>query len=525
MKENNICFLKTTFVKVISFFKAHRITASFICGMIFAAPFFREWLFPLTFLSLLCFFYLTNAEESKKKSRFIYYFAFFFGVFISVYTLFFKLYPFEGFDFSPLVGKIIVIFGWLGASLIHSVMGGVILGISKHFKKSPLLYALSCGALWVIFEFSQTLGFLAFPWVNVSLSLVKFLPFLQTASLFGNGIITFIVVFSCCIASFYFIHPDKKIYLKIASAVMASNLALGCILFVIPEIKDKEVNVLIVQGNVQMGEKWEADRLKTILINHEKLIRDNLANENADIVLLAETVFPAVYTENGLIYQTMSKIAKDFDVTVMFGVLLKSDKEETINAIMAIYPDGTETPYYTKRKLVPFGEKLPSIDILGTIVPSLKELNRVSSYVEGTDAVIINSHTNVKYGPLVCYDSVFPELARENVLLGAEILAVSTNDSWYKDGGAVYQHQKQSIIRAIETGRYVFRSGNTGISCIITSKGIVTAESEIQTKAIILGKGYTSNRKTLFVLLGNSSLYLSFGVILGLIYIKIKKRL
>ncbi len=497
--------------------------SSFVCGMIFAAPFFKEWLFPLTFLSLFGFFYLINVEANERKSRFIYHFAFFFGCFINVYTLFFKLYPFEGFDFSPLTGKIIVIFSWIVSSLIHSVMGGIILGISKHFRKQPLFYALSCGALWVIFEFSQSLGFLAFPWVNVSLSLVKFLPFLQTASLFGNGIITFVVVFSCCLASFYFITPNKKIYIKTASAVLAVNFIFGSILFLMPEQKKEEAKVLVVQGNVAMGEKWEADRLKTILTNHEKLIRENLEKEKADMVLLAETVFPAVYTENGLIYQTVSSIARDFDVTVMFGVILKAGEKERINAIMAIYPDGTVSPYYTKRHLVPFGEVVPSLDIIGTIIPAINDLNLASTYIEGTESVIISSHKGVKYGPLVCYDSVFPNLARENVLKGAEILAVSTNDSWYKDGAAVYQHQKQSIIRAIETGRYIFRSANTGISCIISSKGKVVSESEIQTEAVVFGKGYKSDRKTLFVLLGNTSLYLSFGVILGLVFIKIKK--
>lgn len=533
--------------------KKHKNIFSLLSGTLFAAPMLLEWLFPFTFLGLILLFYTINIDNNltecksnnkpqltfKKKSHFIAsiknriysllspylkcLLLFFFGSFITVYTLFLKLYPIGGFDFTKAQNIIIVIFAWIASSIIHSVMGGVILCISKSFIHSPFKYALSCGALWVIFEYSTSLGFLAFPWMNISVSIIKFLPFLQTASLFGNGFITFVVVFSCCCISLFLLCKNKKSFLKVAILTLCANLILGSVLLAIPEDKDKEVSVCIVQGNVSMDERGDRE-LTDILSQHEKLIRDTLESEKADVVLLAETVFPAVYTKNGLIYQTLSKIAKDYNVSVIFGVILKVDDTSLHNAMLTIYPDGSTSEPYIKRNLVPFGEKLPSFDILGTLVPLLKELRFDIGYIEGTEGKTLTDNNGVVYSPLVCYDSVFANNSRENVLLGGEIIAVSTNDAWYKDGKAVTHHQNHSIIRAIESGRYVFRSANTGISCIISSKGIIKAESEIQVEQTICGKGYTSNRKTLYVLLGNTSLYASFISVIFFIFQEIYKK-
>ncbi len=495
------------FKNITSFIKKHTFIFAFLSGLIYAIPFMVEWLFPLIFFALVTFFYTLNSRE--KRGDFRSFFLFFFGTYLVVYTLFFKLYPFEGFSFSEFQGKAIVIFAWIAVSLIHSTMGAFVLSFSRFFKKEPLSYAISCGALWIIYEWTLSLGELAFPWINVSIGFVKFLPYLQTASLFGNGIITFVTVFFSCALALFLFCKNKKYLLKIASLILCANLLIGTILFIIPEKKEKEISALIVQGNVSMGDKWKSSNFTEILNNHVILINKAFENNTYDVVLMAETVFPKSFYENGFIHTQLSKIASDYSTTIIFGVILTEDNQK-FNGIMAIYPDGTVSEPYYKQKLVPFGETIPYMGIFDIIFPALNDLNMDSSYVEGTECRVISDHNGNVYGPLVCYDSVFSDFSRENILLGAEILAVSTNDSWYKDGAAVSQHQSHSIIRAIETGRYVFRSANTGISCIISSKGKIIEESGIMTEETIGAKGYALTHKTLYVILGNVSLYLAF---------------
>ncbi len=543
--------------------KKHTSIFSFISGLLFAIPFIWGWLFPFIFLSLILFFYTLRQRE--KNGHFKPFFLFFLGIYTIVYTLFFKLYPFEGFDFPNAIGIIIVIFAWIFSSITHSVMGGAILGLSKHFKSKNIKFALCTSALWVIYEWTLSLGELAFPWVNVSIGLIKFLPFLQTASLFGNGFITFITVFSCCLIGIYIFEitkennatnkttSDKKAnhdinrettytetkiipvtdkenkkkissLIKISSLVLAFNLIAGTTLYFIPENKEEEKTVCIVQGNISMGDKWDSANLVSIVEQHKELIVSHLNKQSFDVVLLAETVFPAVYTENGLIYKTLSKIAKEYNTTIIFGVIISSENEKKYNAMIAIYPDGTVSDPYYKQRLVPFGEKNPDIPIIKSL-PILKNLNISASFVPGNECKNIVSFDGTVFSPIVCYDSVFPQYARQNVLNGAEILAVSTNDSWYKDGVAVVHHQSQSAIRAIETGRYVIRAANTGISCIIDSKGNILAECGIMTEDVLCGKAYTSNSKTLYVILGNTTLYFSFGIIIAFFFAEILSRI
>jgi apolipoprotein N-acyltransferase len=81
----------------------------------------------------------------------------------------------------------------------------------------------------------------------------------------------------------------------------------------------------------------------------------------------------------------------------------------------------------------------------------------------------------VPVGPLVCYEDIFPRLARESTLAGAELLAVQTNNGWFGTGGAAYQHATHSVLRAVENRRPVIRCGNAGWSGWIDEYGHIRA--------------------------------------------------
>ena len=78
-------------------------------------------------------------------------------------------------------------------------------------------------------------------------------------------------------------------------------------------------------------------------------------------------------------------------------------------------------------------------------------------------------------GVLICYEDIFPELARDSAQSGAEVLAVVTNNAWYGEGGAAYQHATHSVLRAVETRRPVIRCGNGGWSGWIDEFGNIRA--------------------------------------------------
>jgi apolipoprotein N-acyltransferase len=167
---------------------------------------------------------------------------------------------------------------------------------------------------------------------------------------------------------------------------------------------------------------------------------------------------------------------------------------------------------YDKRQLVPFGEFVP----FGEILPIQKMVpNAPVDLTPGTDPRPIGPW---KMGMMICFDGVFPETSRQSVLAGAAFLVNMTNDAWYGVSSAPYQHRDFYILRAIETGRYVVRAANTGISTVIDSVGRVGQSSTLNTSAGLIADIKLRHSKTFYVLCGDWIVWVSclILVVIGL---------
>jgi apolipoprotein N-acyltransferase len=144
---------------------------------------------------------------------------------------------------------------------------------------------------------------------------------------------------------------------------------------------------------------------------------------------------------------------------------------------MLITPDGGLQPaYYSKRKLVPFGEYVPFRPLLGWLskfVPIGPD--DFSAGLDPVPLVVGLRDGPAAFGPLICFEDTYPQLARSNALAGADAMVVLTNDAWYGEGPEAYQHAAHSVLRAVETRRPVLRCGNAGWSGWIDEFGIVQA--------------------------------------------------
>jgi apolipoprotein N-acyltransferase len=136
---------------------------------------------------------------------------------------------------------------------------------------------------------------------------------------------------------------------------------------------------------------------------------------------------------------------------------------------------GVQEGYYSKRHLVPFGEYVPLRPLLGWLT---KFVPIGDDFQKGSDAspLSVKLHGSpVTIGPLICYEDIYPSLARSSARFGSEVLCVLTNNAWYGEGGAAYQHAAHAVLRAVETRRPVLRCGNGGWSGWIDEFGGVRA--------------------------------------------------
>ena len=139
------------------------------------------------------------------------------------------------------------------------------------------------------------------------------------------------------------------------------------------------------------------------------------------------------------------------------------------NSALVVDADGARVGRYDKIHLVPFGEYVPFQNLLKF---AHKLTGRVSSFTRGEDHKVfrLNGH---RYGVFICYESVFADEVREVSRLGAEVLVNISDDGWYGDTSAPWQHLNMTRMRAIENRRWILRDTNTGVTAVIDPYGRV----------------------------------------------------
>ncbi len=496
-------------------------TVSLIAGAIAVIPYYVESMFLMTFLSLLIQFYIIAQLRKLKKKVFIYYFGYFLGFYTPLYLFLSELYPYSRFGFTSTQAIFIVICSCIFIPLIHALVEAFVLGLSKYFDDG-YQEILITASLWVIGEWILTLGTLAFPWNNVAVSMTGFLPYLQTASIFGKSFITFITVLGCyCIAKY--IHDRKRIYGLIGASVILLNTLTGTVLYLIPQDDSEKVTAAAIQGNVLSNEKWDSSNQGSIFDRYMELTEE-AARNGAEIIVIPESAIPLYFYENGTLHKAFSLITQKYDVTIIAGVSARSE-EGVYNSVIAVFPDGSISERYDKRHLVPFGEFMPFADLLGRLVPFVGEFNESSSdYLEGKNAVIINTKQG-DITPLVCFDSIFSAFSKDGCKEGAEYIALVTNDSWFNDSAGIYTHLRHSQLRAIENSRYVMRAANTGVSAFIDTKGRIISSSEPLTVDTVVSEIHPNDKISLYTQIGDIFVPISFTIILIFTTIRFLRRM
>ncbi|MBR6563626.1 MAG: apolipoprotein N-acyltransferase [Clostridia bacterium] len=491
----------------------------FIAGAIGALPYFIDALFILTLVSLVAQFYVAFRQKQLYSRIYKPFFYYFLGLYLPLYSFLSEMYPFDRFGFNASQATFVLICACIGIPMLHACIQATFMLLSK-FLKGNVQELFGYSALWVLNEWLLTLGFMAFPWGGVAVSMTGCLPYLQTASLFGKYFITFITAFAC-VAFAKALIERKAVLSIVASLIIVINTVVGCVLWAIPVKSSESVDVALIQGNVLSNEKWDSENQGTIFSRYTEMASE-AAEKGVDIVLLPESAIPNHFVKNGALHRAFAEIASVYDVTLVVGVqYYEPETKESFNAVVAVYPNGSVSDHYDKRHLVPFGEFIPFADVIGRFLPFVAELNQgSSSFTEGTEAVILNTE-KAKVAPLVCFDSIFTSYAREGVNGGADILAIVTNDSWFNDSVGVYTHLRHAQLRAIENQRYIIRAANTGVSAYIDAKGQILFKTEPLVCDVAYERVYTVEGRTLYSHIGDIPVTISFIIVLSFVIINI----
>ena len=236
-----------------------------------------------------------------------------------------------------------------------------------------------------------------------------------------------------------------------------------------------KIKVAVVQGNLKQGEKWQKSMVQTTLNRYGELTRKV---QGARLIIWPETAAPFLYVRTPDLAAEVQKIAKDSGAYLLFGspaYELTPQGEYYYNRAYLLNPQAETIGSYDKAHLVPYGEYVPLrrfFPFIGKMVPM------VGDFAEGPVGATVSLPEGA-IGPLVCYESIFPYLARAQVANGARLLVNITNDAWFGKTAAAYQHLSMAVLRAVENHVCLARAANTGISAFIDGAGRLLWTSEI----------------------------------------------
>lgn len=497
---------------------------------------FLQWVMMAPALAWL---FAAVAREQKLRYRAFYGAGvlYFLPFYLTIYHWFFYLYPMEFAGVSPAAAAGIVLICWLGLSLLQTVFSALIfplfsyLSHTRVLRRVPLLLPFLFAAQYTVAEWSQTFTWMGVPWARLPLGQIEmgFLP--NSAALFGSYLLSFALVLCNALIAYLLLYREKWRFCAISAAtVLVFSLSTGAIGYAVaaPEAGEPLV-VAAVQGNIGSAQKWSAENNLQTLEVYQRYTK-KAAEQGAQLVVFPETFLPYALTEHNWIGEFVRELATTYQVTIMCGALHSEDGAR-YNGIFTFYPDGTlDETVYAKRHLVPFGEYVPWRPVIEVLIPPLTQINMLSrDFAAGADSALIETPFG-KVGGLICFDSIYERLTLDSVRDGAEILVLPTNDSWFTDSAGVYMHSAQARLRAIESGKWIVRSADTGISSVIDPRGGSHEELAPLVDGVSVYTAYVSEARTPYSYIGNSFVYLLIAALVAIpatelfCYLKNKKQ-
>ena len=362
---------------------------------------------------------------------------------------------------------------------------------------SPLA-RVAIPAAFVLLEWVRGWLFTGFPWLVVGYSQAPASPLAGFAPVLGAyGVSLAVAGCAALLAGLAQSPAWSRRRAVFAGAFVALLAAGGGLRFVAwTEPAGKAVAVALLQGNVSQHDKWRDDV-------RERTLRDYFAQivaSPARVVILPETALPAFLDQLPAGYlDALREHARERGKDILIGAVERSRPGERFTYWNSVVRIGSDEPAsYRKRHLVPFGEFIPSG--FGWILAVLKI--PLTDFARGEASQPPLSAGGTTWAVAICYEDIFGE-ELVAAMPGAAILLNVSNDAWFGDSLAAEQHLQFSQMRALETGRWMVRATNTGVTAAIDEKGRVVAKLAPFTRGALAAGPVPHSGTTPFAWWGN----------------------
>jgi apolipoprotein N-acyltransferase len=345
-----------------------------------------------------------------------------------------------------------------------------------------LLWAVGCAILWVALEMMAARFLTGFPWNFLGVSQYEMVPLTQIASVTGVYGVSFLVAwFSVALASagaVLLAQPSRfRLALGDVTLPLLAVVLTGWHGFrqIPPEMEpERTLKVAMVQPSIPQTLIWDpnenSNRFNFLIeLSHQAL------STKPDLLVWPEASVPDLMRYNIEAYQTIRQMVVDHGVWMILGAddanLKAGSKNELefYNSSFIIDPQGRIRGDYRKRRLVVFGEYIPLVRWF----PFMKYLSPIGEgFTPGESFAPFHLEDwNANASILICFEDVFPHLAREYVNGETDFFLNLTNNGWFGESAAQWQHAANAVFRAIENRTPLIRCANNGLTCWVDPYG------------------------------------------------------
>lgn len=365
-------------------------------------------------------------------------------------------------------------------------------------------------ATWVLFEWLRSWFLTGFPWLYAGYILVD-TPMVGWAPISGVlGLSLLVVLFSSSLAQYLYNWKDRSVLTLVVVAICASLV--GIPLQSIPWTKKNDEPMLsfaVVQGNIAQDLKWEPGHLNQTIDTYLNMTQPFWGR---DVVLWPENAIPTLYQNVPSLMEQLNAKSRTAGTSLVLGIPWY-EKERFYNSTISL---GTGEGHYFKQKLVPFGEYVPFESVLRKLIAFFNlPMSSFSLGGENQQPLQVAGHS---VAPAICYEADYPDFFA-TLVRNTSFLITSSNDTWFGTSIGPFQHFQMARMRALETGRYMVRGSNDGITALINDKGKVLNRLPQHQAGVLTGELPIMSGATPFMRFGSWPV-----LILCLLFIEIGKK-